>query len=155
MTTSTNRQTDDIQEILAEHPFFKSLESHHRLFMADCATPISVEAGNYLAHEGEASNRFYLIRQGQIEIGILTAGHGFTRLQLLNRGDLVGWSWLMPPHYWRFGARVVADSDLLMFDGQRIREKCEVNHDFGYELMKQLGMIIAERLRITRMILPH
>lgn len=155
MITSTDRQATDIQKILAEHPFFKSLELHYRLFIADCATPIMVETGNYLAYEGEISNKFYLIRQGQIEIGILTAGHGFTKLQLLNRGDLVGWSWLMPPHYWRFGARTVIDTDLLMFDGKRIREKCEINHDFGYELMKQLGMVIAERLRIARMILPH
>ncbi len=146
---------ETVQHILIEHPFFKDLEPHYRLFIADCASPISFEAGTYLAHEGEASNKFYLILEGQVNIGILTAGRGFTTLQIIRPNELVGWSWLMPPHYWHFGAQAAVDTKAIAFDGRRIREKCELNHDLGYDLMKHLGTVIAERLRITRMNLPH
>jgi len=97
MSLTMKDQNETIQQILAEHPSFKELEPHHRLFIADCASPISFEAGTYLAREGEASTKFYLILRGQVDIGILTTGRGFTKLQHIGHNELVGWSWLMPP----------------------------------------------------------
>jgi CRP/FNR family transcriptional regulator, cyclic AMP receptor protein len=36
-------------------------------------------------------------------------------------------------------------------DGVCLRNKCEQNHDFGYEIMKRFAAIIIERLQATRL----
>jgi CRP/FNR family transcriptional regulator, cyclic AMP receptor protein len=38
-----------------------------------------------------------------------------------------------------------------LLDGTCLREKCEIDHDFGYELTKRAAQIIMERLQATRM----
>ena len=35
-------------------------------------------------------------------------------------------------------------------DGKCLREKCEQNHDLGYELLKRFSQIIDSRLEATR-----
>jgi hypothetical protein len=36
-------------------------------------------------------------------------------------------------------------------DGKCLREKCEEDHDFGYEIMKRFILIVVERLEATRL----
>jgi CRP/FNR family cyclic AMP-dependent transcriptional regulator len=39
----------------------------------------------------------------------------------------------------------------IALDGKCLREKCEKDHDLGYEIMKRFAVIIAERLEATRL----
>jgi hypothetical protein len=39
----------------------------------------------------------------------------------------------------------------IVFDGACLRDKCEADHDLGYELMKRFAQIITERLQATRL----
>jgi hypothetical protein len=32
-----------------------------------------------------------------------------------------------------------------------LREKCESDHDFGYEFLTQLALVVGQRLKATRM----
>jgi len=38
----------------------------------------------------------------------------------------------------------------IVLDGKCLRDKCEDDHDLGYEIMKRFNLIIAERLEQTR-----
>mgnify|MGYP002624557631 CR=1 FL=1 len=83
-------------------------------------------------------------------LGTFVVGRGFTTIQTLGAGELLGWSWLIPPYHWHFNAMVVENVSVLEFDGQRIRQKCDADHDFGYELLKRVALTIGRRLRATR-----
>ena len=37
------------------------------------------------------------------------------------------------------------------FDGACLRDKCEADHDLGYELMKRFAPVMLERLQATRL----
>ena len=71
-------------------------------------------------------------------------------LQTIGHDDVLGWSWLFPPYYWHFDARVTAATKAIFFYGTWLRENCERDHDFGYEMMKRMSAIIIERLQATR-----
>ena len=50
----------------------------------------------------------------------------------------------------RGGARALEPTEALFINGLPLRNECESDHDFGYELMKRLTEIILKRLQATR-----
>ena len=63
---------------------------------------------------------------------------------------MLGWSWLFPPYYWHFDARALEPTTAIFFYGTRLREQCEQDHDFGYEIMKRMTQVVIQRLQATR-----
>lgn len=135
---------------LAGHPFLQELAPHHLEFMAECAAEFHFAAGEYILREGEPANQLYLIDRGKVALGTIGANRGFTTIEILAEGEALGWSWLIPPYHWHFTALAILPTTVIALDGYRLREKCEADHDFGYELLKRLALIIGQRLRMTR-----
>ena len=65
-------------------------------------------------------------------------------------GDLLGWSWMFPPHVWHFTARAVEDTTAIFFYGTILREYCESDHTLGYELFKRMSAVMIRRLQASR-----
>jgi CRP/FNR family cyclic AMP-dependent transcriptional regulator len=42
----------------------------------------------------------------------------------------------------------------IFFYGTRLREQCDQDHDFGFELMKRMARVAIHRLQATRKQLP-
>lgn len=141
---------ETLEPILAQHPFLKELEQRHLKILVGCASNVRFNAGQILFHEGEEANQFYMIRQGRVAIEILAPELGPITVQTVGEGDVLGWSWLIPPYRWRFGARAVELTRAIALDGKCLRQKSEEDHDLGYELLKRFSGIIVERLEATR-----
>ncbi|MBE7556087.1 MAG: cyclic nucleotide-binding domain-containing protein [Anaerolineales bacterium] len=118
--------------------------------MTGCASELHFGAGQYILQEGEAAEHLYLINQGKVALGTITPSRGFTTIETLEDGDPLGWSWFIPPYHWHFTALAILPTSLIALDGKRLRGKCEIDHDFGYELVKRLAQILGHRLRMTR-----
>jgi CRP-like cAMP-binding protein len=141
----------DLESILGEHRFLKGLAPPHLQELAGCASNVRFEAGQYIFHQGEEANTFYAIRQGKVALEIFVPERGAKVIQNVGEGDILGWSWLIPPHRWRFDARATELTRALAFDGTCLRTKCEEDHDFGYELLKRFSRVITDRLEATRL----
>ena len=83
----------------------------------------------------------------------------FNRVEIVTEGcagetigddDVLGWSWLFPPYYWHFDARATKPTRAIFFYGTWLRESCERDHDFGYEMLKRMSAVIINRLQATR-----
>jgi CRP-like cAMP-binding protein len=142
-----------LESILGEHPFFSDLEPTHLKLLAECASEMRFEAGQVICRQGEEANSFYLIRQGRVILEAMGPQSGFIAIQTLDAGEVLGWSWLVPPHRWRFQGRAVEPARLLALDGRRLRDWCEENPDLGYKLLKRFVQIMAQRLEATRLLL--
>ena len=138
-----------ISNALACHRFMSGLEAKHIEKLMKHATQATFEAGTYVFHESEPANSFYLIRSGRIHIE-LSAEHGTVLVQSVGPGDFIGWSWLLPPHKWRFDAHVVERSELIVLNGQELRDELEEDHELGYRLMLKFIEVIAQRLEGSR-----
>jgi CRP/FNR family cyclic AMP-dependent transcriptional regulator len=141
----------DLESILAEHRFLKGLAPSHLKELVSCASNVRFDAGQYIFHQGEEANTFYAVRQGKVALEIFVPGRGGVVIQDVGEGDILGWSWLIPPHRWRFDARAAELTRALAFDGVCLRRKCEEDHDFGYELLRRFSEVITQRLEATRL----
>ena len=135
----------------ASHSFLGGLSERHRMLLASGARPFAAEPGELLAREGETAKAFYLIQAGHVTLALHTPDRGVVPIQTVAPGEIVGWSWLVPPHRWQFDCRAADAVQGLAFDAEWLREKCEQDHELGYHLLKQLMTVIANRLAATRL----
>lgn len=146
----TNRP---IAEYLSKQKFFSGLSPEAIGFLAGCATERQIESGQVLFPRGEPANRFYLIRSGSICVEIAAIMGPALKVQSIGPSEVLGWSWLIPPHIWNFQARAEAHSSLLEFDGEKVLAHCEADPKFGYELLKRFASLMSERLAAARQIM--
>jgi len=142
---------ETLEPILAKHPFLKGLEPRHLKILVGCASNVRFNAGQFLFHEGEEANEFYMIRGGKVAVQIQGAERGPITVQTIGEGDVLGWSWLIPPYRWRFDAKALELTRAIALDGKCLRTKSEDDHDLGYELLKRFAGIIVERLEAARL----
>lgn len=138
-----------LESILREHAFFNGLPSKYFDFVVGCASHVVFKSGEVILKEGESADKFYLIRSGRVAIYIDQRKH--IPVQTIGEGDILGWSWLIPPHRYRFSAEAAENTRAVVLDGKCLREKCEKNSDLGYELLKRLISIFTQRLEATRL----
>jgi CRP/FNR family transcriptional regulator, cyclic AMP receptor protein len=143
-------QTQTLEKTIAEHPFFADLESYYTALLVNCAANVRFAAGKYILREGEEANTFYLIRQGLVALEISPPQPKPIVVDTLGEGDILGWSWLLPPYQWKFNARATEPVRAIALDAKCLRSKCEQNHDLGYELLKRFSQIMNRRLDAAR-----
>ena len=52
---------EGLERIVREHPFFADMEEGFCKLVCGCAKNVRFEAGQYLCHEGEPADQFYLL----------------------------------------------------------------------------------------------
>ena len=139
-----------VESVIAEHPFLHGLKPEHLRLLADNSMRMRYEAGELIFREGDPANRFYLIEQGRVSLESHRRDEAPVAVQVIGPGDVLGWSWLFPPYYWHFDARAVEPTMAIFFYGTRLREQCEQDHDFGFEMMKRMTPVVIHRLQATR-----
>ena len=140
-----------IEEIVGEQPFFADLKERFRGLVGGCASNAHFRAGEYLFHEGQGADRFYIVRHGRVALEVKAPGTGALTLGTLGEADVVGVSWLVPPYRWTYDARALDEVRAIAMDATCLRGKCEADHDLGYEMMKRFMPILIQRLHSARL----
>jgi CRP/FNR family transcriptional regulator, cyclic AMP receptor protein len=140
-----------LEPILRGHPFFEGLPDPDITLITGCARNVRFHHGDQLAREGDDADQFFLIREGRVSLDIPAPSGGAIRLQTLDAGDVVGYSWLMPPFRWQFDVTALTEVRALSMDGRCLRGKCDDDPRLGYDLMKRFSQIMADRLAGTRL----
>jgi len=135
-----------LESLLAEHPFFSGMTEADLKLIAGCATNARFEAGEYLYREGGAADRFFLLRSGQIAVEVHSPGRDPVTILTVGEGQVLGFSWLMPPYRWVFDARAMQLTRALVFDGACLRNKCDADPRLGYDLLKRVASVMSQRL---------
>jgi len=108
-------------------------------------------AGDFLCRAGAPAEHFFLLRRGVVALELDVPARGVFRFNTVGPGDLVGWSWLIPPYEWQFDARAVEDVSAIQFDGTCLREKCETDPVLGYALMQAFTAVLVRRFMDARL----
>ncbi len=141
---------ENLGRVISEHPFCKGLEAHAVDLLTNCSSNVRLLPGHHLFREGTEANQFYLIREGKISLESPAPQSPCVSVEYVEAGEVLGWSWLVPPHRWRFGARAVEPVSAIAVNGKCLRAKCEKNSDLGYALLKRSVEILGQRLEATR-----
>lgn len=141
---------ETLERIIAQHPYLSGLKPEYLELLTGCAANRVFEPGEYIFREGSEANEFYLIRSGKVAVEMAMPAHEPIAVATVGEGEVLGWSWLLPPYQWKFHGRVVEPTRAFALDGKCLRRKCEENHDLGYELLKRFSQIISARLDDAR-----
>jgi len=141
----------NIPELLEEIDVFRGLGDEHLDLIAGCALNRVFADGDALLTENEQANTFFALRHGTVALETYVPERGAVIIETLQAGDVLGWSWLFPPHRTMFDARARGVVRALAFDGVCLREKCEQDPQLGYVLMKRFAEVMVERLQATRL----
>jgi CRP-like cAMP-binding protein len=139
-----------IETLLAGQPFFAGLDAEALTLIAGCARNVHVGSGEHLFREGEPADTFYLLRRGRVALELHDPRGGTLVVDTADEGDVVGWSWLVPPYRWVFDARAVTEVSAVAFDGVCLRGKCDDDPRIGYALMQRVTHVMLQRLQAAR-----
>ena len=115
--------TTTLEPLLRQHPLFADMDDDTIHRITGCAKNVRFRSGDVVARQGEAADQFFLIREGRIALEMPAPQGGAARLQTADAGDVVGWSWLVPPYHWHFDLRAVSEVRAFSIDGRCLRER--------------------------------
>ena len=127
---------------LAGHPFVSGLSDEHLAILSELALPVRFKAGEYIFRRGDPANRFYLLKSGLVAIGCLDFERTITRR--VAAGEVLGWSWLLPPFEWRFDAKAETPVESIFIYATPLQDILESNRSLGYEMLKRAVAAMAD-----------
>jgi CRP/FNR family transcriptional regulator, cyclic AMP receptor protein len=135
---------------LSQFAQLASLTDAELVTLADTGRDVGYPAGRRLITEGQSADRCWLIRDGRVRLDAHVPSRGDIVVQTLGSGDLLGWSWLVSPYRWHFGAHTVEPVHAIEFDSARLTEFADLDPVFGRALNRVLLEAVLERLQATR-----
>lgn len=136
-------------QFLKEHPVFQRLSEVYLHQLARHMAVINLDSGESLFEEGAPAEHFYIVMEGTVDL-FAVLGDEEEWVQMIDVGEVIGWSWLVPPYRWAFTAKSREGAMLMKFDANAIRELCDRDPAFGYGTMKQICSLMLGRLHTVR-----
>ncbi|MBT3359072.1 MAG: cyclic nucleotide-binding domain-containing protein [Rhodospirillales bacterium] len=140
-----------LDKLIRDHPFFEGMDDEALELIAGCAANERFDAGQYVFREGQPADKFYMVRHGSVALEVRAPGRDSIVLQSCDDGDVMGWSWIVPPFRWKWDARATRLSRLVSFDAICLRGKLDADPALGYAVYKRFVRVIAERLAHARL----
>ena len=141
---------ETIGDLLETHPFFKGLSPNAVGLIAGCASNVHFGEGTRIFGQGEPANLFYVIRHGRVALEVHSPAKGPLIIDTMDEGEVLGWSWLVPPYRYFADARAVTPVSATALDGACLRGKCDADPELGYQLLKRVTTVMYHRLQSTR-----
>lgn len=153
-------------EIIRRYTFSAGLSDDQLVTLANVARELSVNAEEYLFHEGETLDKCYLVVDGEVAVVVQVPDQGVEQkvsgqltgqihtkdvvISAIGPGEVLAWSALVPPHHSTASAKATKPSQLIAFDCVALRKIFEEDCRFGYLMMQKMAQIVRGRLRDMR-----
>ncbi len=139
-------------ETLRRYSFFAALDPATLKEIAMLSSEVAFQAGEWLFHQGDPAEAFYLILEGAVDLQLNLDEAGTRRVDMcrLVEGDVVGWSALVEPHVYTLGAVASSATRLAKLDGAAMRDLMNREPAVGYQIMQRLSRVLAQRLTNMR-----
>jgi CRP/FNR family transcriptional regulator, cyclic AMP receptor protein len=136
---------------LADHEFVRGMSPEDVALLSGAAVRVSIPAGKRLFDEGATADKFWLLTAGHVVLDLhRQPGQPNLIVETLGSGDVLGFSWLAPPHRWQFGAQTVEPTTAFELDGPVVMALCDRHPELGYRLALRMLAAAVRRLQATR-----
>jgi len=142
---------ETLERLLAEHPLFKDLDEEYLKLMVGCASNVRFNQGDFIARDGDQADEFFLLRAGAVALNVYSPTKGDITYLTLREGEVVGWSWLIPPYRVHGDVRAIQLTRAIRVDGKCLREKCKQDPRLEMELYKRFVPVIVDRVEAMTM----
>lgn len=128
----------------------RALPAEHQDRLMHIAHEVAFPQGTQIFEEGRRAGRFWVIRTGTVTLSMHVPGRQAAVIESLGPGELVGWSWLFPPHVWHLSAEAMSPVRAYEFDATAVRLMCQAEPEFGAAIARWVGQVVARRLQSAR-----
>jgi CRP/FNR family transcriptional regulator, cyclic AMP receptor protein len=135
---------------LGQQLFFKDMQPAHLAVLADCAAHAEFAADKVVFETDAAADYFYIVIRGRLVLEVPGNQGQWQAVQAIEPGEVVGWSWLVPPHRWRYRGRAAERTQVIAMDGRALRQHCDADGELGYDLLRRFVQVMALRLEASR-----
>jgi CRP-like cAMP-binding protein len=101
---TTTLERPALLKALAAHPFLEGVDERLLMLLLAGAESFRFRNGERLAKMGRPANDFFLIQTGQV--AVLAAGDDGREVCRIGAGEVLGWSWMVPPYLGSSTARL-------------------------------------------------
>lgn len=143
-------ETKSICAFLKKCSLFNELEKEHLQFLAENGKILKYEPEEFVFSTRDEAESFYIVKEGELSLHHFSPERGSIKIETVESGEIIGWSWLVQPYKWKFDCLSEYGAVLISFDAKKIREKMEKDYLFAFKLQSIFTQIIAERLHSTR-----
>ena len=115
----------------------------------------AIEKGTEIFKEGEWAIFLYIVEKGRVALE-MTLGRPDgsttppTTVASVGLGDAFGWSAIVEPHLLTLSAKAIENCDLVLIDGQELKQTLSQHHKMGYTVMANIANLLGQRLTATR-----
>jgi CRP/FNR family transcriptional regulator, cyclic AMP receptor protein len=136
---------------LQQSEFFRGIPDKHLKSLAKICRAVEFPARSTVFEQYELAKDVYIIVSGEISLAICDPSESCRQVALVQAGDLMGWSPLVGRKRLYDSARTVTSVRALAFVGNDLMEFCAANPEFGFEFMRRVACVLAERLSGARL----
>jgi len=142
---------EEIANRLAAHAFFKNMP--HGLLQAAAAGAKlrAYRAGEFLLREGRVADEFFVVLDGKVALEVFAADRRRITVQTVGPGEVLGWSWLAPPHRWSLDAIAVKTTHAITVESAALWARFSAEPAEGYEFLLRLVPVLAGRIQAMEM----
>ena len=102
--------------------------------------------GDIVFKEGDEAVHIYVVEDGRLSVQTAEKHTIYTA----SAGDILGWSTLILPYQRTASAIAVEKARVVIIDQAKLQEFCEQNPPIGYKITRNVGRIIAVRMRTAK-----
>lgn len=150
-TPSREKSFEAKKRMLLDFPLINEIGDKYIDILTQHSSIVRFNPGEAIFQVGEDADRFYLIRHGVVAIETYVPERGPILVQTIGEGEMLGWSWSIPPYKAHFDARAVELTRAISIEAEPIRKLCEEDQEFGYRINQYISQIIGQRMEATRM----
>jgi CRP-like cAMP-binding protein len=140
-------------ELIRELGLFEGLDDQRLQALASLFTAVDIASGAEFIRDGESADYLYVLLEGRVAISVSIPGRAAyeTVVSTLSKGQLVGWSALLPETDWQATVSALKPCRLIRARAESIRQLCEQDPVIGYCLMKNALVVVGQRLSESRL----
>ncbi len=151
MTAGTGRSgpsgTSELSELF--QVILEPLSAGARERLVDSAEWLEVAPGARVFDEGGVADALHVVVSGTVQLSVHQRERNLA-VASVGPGELLGWSWMVPPHRWDFDAASGSGATLVRIPADVLRSVMEADPRDAAALSGQMLGVVSRRLRDTR-----
>lgn len=136
--------------LLGHQEFLRGMPWRPLETLAGLASYAQFAPDQVLFAEGSEADGLYLLLSGCLALQTVSPDHRFLTVQVLEAGEALGLSWMVPPYRWSLTARALEPVQAIALPARPLRQACDEDPVLGYEVVRRVLGSAMGRLQATR-----
>lgn len=133
---------DDLKNI----PLLQGLSDEVYAKLLKFASKKTVHDEEIIYEADDHANDLYIVKNGKVILEADLSDVLTVSLASIKPGYLFGWYGMLPSSAQIMRAKATEESDIIVLDGAELRMLMDEDHDFGYQFLNRMFMLMKIRL---------